>query len=283
MTITVRRGGRELAPDLIEPLHAWVQTAPLTANLHSGDLGWHLRGSDETLADAFLLWEDDGERVAVGLAEDTVLRTAVAPARDRDGALAEAMTEVMADFDYVDALSGTAARRRLLERGWSTDPAPWVLLYTDLSTRDRHLDDAGSRPLDGPDDVAARVAVQRSAFAPGSSFSAELWTQMTAGPTYDGRFEMVTWTPAGEPAAAATGWHAGPGRCAILEPVGTHQDYQRQGYGRRVNRAVMAALASAGASGVRVHTPASNAAAVATYESCGLRQVDWTTAVKAPR
>ncbi len=45
----------------------------------------------------------------------------------------------------------------------------------------------------------------------------------------------------------------------------------------------MAALASAGASGVRVLTPASNAAAVATYESCGLRQVDWTTAVKAPR
>ena len=95
----------------------------------------------------------------------------------------------------------------------------------------------------------------------------------------DARFELVTWTPDGQPAAAATGWFAGPGRTAILEPVGTHADHQRRGYGRRVNLGVLAALARAGASAVRVHTPASNRAAVAAYEACGLRQVDVTTAV----
>ena len=61
--------------------------------------------------------------------------------------------------------------------------------------------------------------------------------------------------------------------------MGTHRDHQRQGYGRRVNLAVMAALARAGAGGIRVHTPASNEAAVRAYESCGLRRVDVTTAV----
>ena len=283
MTITVSRGGRELAAELVAPLDAWTGAAAFTANLHSGDIGWHLRLPDERIADAFLVWEDDGDPVAVGLAEDVVLRTGMAPDRDRDRRLAEAMVTVMADFGFADALSGTTVRRLLLERGWSVDPDPWVLLHRDLRPEDASGPDADTRPLDGPADVEARVAVQRSAFAPGSTFTPELWERMTTGPTYDGRFEMVTRTPSGEPAAAATGWFAGPGHCAILEPVGTHQDHQRQGYGRRVNRSVMAALAAAGASGVRVHTPASNSAAVATYGACGLRQVDWTTAVMAPR
>ncbi|NUS51001.1 MAG: hypothetical protein HOQ22_08185, partial [Nocardioidaceae bacterium] len=45
---------------------------------------------------------------------------------------------------------------------------------------------------------------------------------------------------------------------------------------------VLGALARAGAGGVRVHTPASNEAAVRAYESCGLRAVDWTVALVAP-
>jgi len=258
----------------------------------------------------------DGQPVAVGLAEDVVLRTGVAPHRDRDRKLALALAETMAQgrdaadvsstpcrradsagfaradppsrqggFTYVDALSGTAARRVLLERGWSADPDPWVLLYKEFRPKDAALPkgSADTRPIAGPDEVAARVAVQRSAFEPGSTFTAERWQQMSTGPSYNGRFDMVTWTPSGQPAAAATGWFAGPGRCAILEPVGTHQDHRRHGYGRTVNRAVMAALAAAGASGVRVHTPASNTGALATYEACGLRGVEWTTAVMAPR
>ena len=44
----------------------------------------------------------------------------------------------------------------------------------------------------------------------------------------------------------------------------------------------MAALARAGASAVRVATPASNTAAVAAYESCGLRHVEWSTALVRP-
>jgi GNAT superfamily N-acetyltransferase len=282
VTITLRRGGRDLAAELVGPLDAWTAEAPLSAHLHSGDVGWHLRLADAGLREAFVLWERDGEPVAAGLAEDVVLRTAVAPGHDRSAELAEAMAAVMPEFGYVDALGGTAVRRLLLERGWSVDPDPWVLLYRELGPDDAALADPATRPVGGEADVVARTAVQRSAFAPGSTFQPELWHRMAAGPTYDRRFDQVTWTPEGEAAAAATGWFAGAGRCAILEPVGTHADHRRAGYGRRVSLAVMAALARAGASGVRVHTPAANTAAVKAYESCGLRQVDWTTALVRP-
>ena len=282
MTITLRRGGRELAHELVGPLDAWTGQAPLTAHLHSGDIGWHLRLADRGLDGAFLIWEQDGVPVAAGLAEDDVLRTAVAPAHDRSTELAEELATVMAGFGYVDALGGTAVRRLLLDRGWSVDPDPWVLLYRELGPDDAGRSDPATRHVDGEPDVVARTAVQRSAFAPGSTFQPELWHRMAAGPTYDRRFDQVTWTPDGEAAAAATGWFAGAGRCAILEPVGTHADHRRSGYGRRVSLGVMSSLARAGASGVRVHTPAANTAAVRAYESCGLRHVDWTTALVRP-
>jgi hypothetical protein len=282
VTITLRRGGRELARSLVGPLDTWTEQAPLTANLHSGDVGWHLRLADAGLDDAFLLWERDGEPVAAGLSEDVVLRTAVAPAHDRSAELAEALAGVMVEFEYVDALGGSAVRRLLLERGWSVDPDPWVLLYRELGPEDARRTDPDTRPVEDESEVLARTAVQRSAFAPGSTFQPELWHRMADGPTYDRRFDQITWTPDGEAAAAATGWFAGVGRCAILEPVGTHADHRRRGYGRRVNLGVMAALARAGASAVRVQTPAANAGAVKAYEACGLRHVDWVTALVRP-
>ena len=79
--------------------------------------------------------------------------------------------------------------------------------------------------------------------------------------------------------SAATAWSAGPGTCAILEPVGTHADHRGGGHGRRVVLAALGALARAGASGVTVHTPASNRTAVAAYESCGLRPLQSTEAL----
>jgi GNAT superfamily N-acetyltransferase len=279
MPVTSRRGGRSLAVHAVPFLDRWSAEQPFTAHLHSGDLGWHLRFDDDAVDGSIRCWDADGATVAVGLVDSGVLRLAVAPGWSSSTELSTAVREEADGLDYVDAPSGTELRSTLLRDGWSADPDPWVLLYKELDETDAAYDDPGSRTLSGPSDVAARVDVQRSAFSPGSTFSSELWQRAADGPSYDPRFEMVTWTPDGRPAAAATGWFAGLGRPAILEPVGTHRDHQRQGYGRRVNLAVMAALARAGASAIRVHTPASNEAAVGAYESCGLRQVDWTTSV----
>ncbi len=279
------RGGREIGEGLIEPLRSWAGHAPFDAQLHPGDIGWHLRHPDDQLAEnggAFLVWRRDGVPVAAGLAEANVLRIAVDPALDRDPVLGEAIAEVAEGFDYVDPLARSAARRLLLGRGWSAERDPWVLLLKELGPQDADREDPGTRRVAAPDDAAARLEVQRSAFSPGSTFSVDRWERMAACPAYDPRFDLVTWAPDGTPAAAATGWFAGPGRCAILEPVGTHADHRRKGFGRRVNLAVMAALAKAGAGAVRVHTPAANTAAVAAYEACGLRRVDLTTDLVPP-
>jgi ribosomal protein S18 acetylase RimI-like enzyme len=284
MPVQVTRGGRDLAATFAPRLDAWTGQAPYAPALHSGDIGWHLRNDDEELQDVFWLWERAGETVAVGFVDSSVLRIAVAFSSWGCDELAEEMAEAIAeagdDIGSVETLAGTSVWYSLVRRGWSVDPDPWVLLYRDLIPGD-HAHDPTSRPLDGPADVEARVGLQRAAFT--STFTVPKWEQMTGGPSYDPRFEMVTWTPDGEPAAAATGWFAGPGRCAILEPVGTRPEHRGKGYGTRVNLAVMAALAEAGASGVRVKTPVSNAPAVAAYESCGLRQIDWTVDLTRPR
>jgi ribosomal protein S18 acetylase RimI-like enzyme len=277
MSLTSRRGGRELAAECVPFLDAWAATQPFRAHLHSGDLGWHLRFDDATVDGTVLCWSDDGGPVAVGLLDGGVLRLALAPSGASSSELAVAIADDADGVGYVDAPSGTALRDHLVQAGWSADPDPWVLLFKELGEADARLTDPGTRPA--ADDVEGRVAVQRSAFAPGSTFTPGLWQRMAEQPSYDRLLDLVTYTPDGEPAAAATGWSAGPGAVAILEPVGTHQDHRRQGYGRRVNLAVMAALARGGAGGVRVQTPASNGAAVSAYESCGLRQVDWATAV----
>ncbi|MGR6918632.1 GNAT family N-acetyltransferase [[Actinomadura] parvosata] len=85
--------------------------------------------------------------------------------------------------------------------------------------------------------------------------------------------------PGGEPAAAATGWFAGPGRCGLLEPVGTHPDHRGHGYGREAVLGTCAALTERGASAVAVATPSANEAAVALYRSAGFTVVretrDW--------
>jgi len=74
---------------------------------------------------------------------------------------------------------------------------------------------------------------------------------------------------------------AGPRR---REPMGTHRAARGRGHGRGVVLAALAALAAlaragAGASGITVHTPASNSGAVATYVSCGLRPLQSTEAL----
>ena len=86
------------------------------------------------------------------------------------------------------------------------------------------------RPLAGETDVADRVAVQRAAFE-SSTFSVPRWRLMAAGPAYDRQLDLLARDEDGTPVAAGTAWSAGPGRCGLLEPVGTHRDHQRRGHG----------------------------------------------------
>jgi GNAT superfamily N-acetyltransferase len=161
----------------------------------------------------------------------------------------------------------------LSARGWEVDPDPWAVLFRPVTSADKEHHDPLTSTLETDDDIADRVAVQFAAFQH-STFTVTRWHQMASGPGYDKRFDLLRRDHSGAPVAGATGWLAQAGRVGILEPVGTHRDHVGAGHGKAVSLAVIAALARAGASGVNVQTPMSNAAALATYQACGLRVVD---------
>jgi ribosomal protein S18 acetylase RimI-like enzyme len=127
----------------------------------------------------------------------------------------------------------------------------------------------GDHPDLSEDDIADRVAVQRAAFER-STFTIERWKAMRASPAGHLCVEVLVRAADGQPASGVTGWLAGQGKCAVIEPMGTHPAQRGKRLRPRGPSAVSATtLAARGASGVCVQTPASNTAGVALYRSAG--------------
>ncbi|MFI7287091.1 GNAT family N-acetyltransferase [Streptomyces anulatus] len=277
----------------LRALRAWTPPDAPSGGLHPGDVGWLLRLDDATV----FLWTDaqadaqpgarTGERaaaridaqtsaraaddaartapVAVGFLDGPVLRVTAAPGADLGALAADAEDLLVPGNDATDGLPVP---------GWEPDPEePWLVFsWTPGPVSSRAVEVTES-------DAADRALVQRSAFA-GSPFTVDHWRTMKETPAGHLAVETLVRTPAGDPAAAATGWFGGTGRCGLLEPVGTHPDHRGHGYGRDAVRGACAALADRGASAVAVLTPARNEAAAALYRSAGFTLVrenhDWT-------
>ena len=250
-------------PAALVALASWQDDdAPL--QLHPGDVGWAWRFGAEKTAAAVRLWGDD----ALGfLDEPHVLRLALARHDDPDLAarIADDLPQVLPGRGQVEVPPG-ALRSLFQERGWSLHD-PWTQLQHDLH-------DVPPQPLAievvGREDLADRVAVQRSAFV-GSTFTEDRWHAMATGPAYSSARCLVGRDADGAAVATATVWSAGPGRPGLLEPLGVHADHRGHGYGRDIASACAAALKDMGASSARVCTPSTNVAAVAAYVSAGFR------------
>ncbi|MDG9683396.1 GNAT family N-acetyltransferase [Streptomyces sp. DH18] len=281
----------------LRALRAWTPSDAPAGSLHPGDVGWLLRRDDATV----FLWTDartsthaaaptdartsahaaartdtqisaraDGVAttaapVAVGFLDGPVLRVTAAPDADLGALAADAEDLLVPGNDATDGLPVP---------GWEPDTEePWLVFsWTPEPVSSRAVEVTES-------DTADRALVHRAAFT-GSTLTADHWRTMKKSPAGHLAVETLVRTPAGEPAAAATGWFGGAGRCGLLEPVGTHADHRGHGYGRDAVRGACAALADRGASAVAVLTPASNEAAVALYTSAGFTVVrenhDWT-------
>ena len=244
----------------LRALSEWTPVDAPGGGVHPGDLGWQMRFDKAE----FLLWTDGGTPVAAGFFDDHVLRVTTAPGADR-GALAADVEDLL---DHPgDGCDG------LPIAGWPTHPdEAWLVMSwapRPVSSRAELVDTANA---------ADRVLVQRSAFA-NSTFTVDRWQTMKRSPAGDLAVDTLVRTSAGEPAAAATGWFAGAGRCGLLEPVGTHPDHRGRGYGRDAILGACQALADRGASAVAVVPRSNNEAGVALYRSAGFTVVretrDW--------
>lgn len=257
-----RLTGAEAGPAL-DALREWTPADVPRGGIHPGDVGWQLRFADATI----LLWTDAGAPVAAGYFDENVLRVTTAPGADL-AALAADAEELLTDDD--------ARSDGLPLPGWKLDYSePWSA----MSWTPRPVTSRAERV--GEAAAADRVMVQRAAFTR-STFTVERWRAMKQSPAGGLAVDMLVRTSAGEAAAAATGWFGGVGRCGLLEPVGTHPDHRRHGYGRDVVLGTCAALADLGASAVAVVTPSANVAAVELYRSAGFTVVrenhDWVRA-----
>lgn len=234
----------------LRALSEWTLVDAPGGGVHPGDVGWQLRFDDA----AVLLWTDDVVPAAVGFLDGPVLRVTAAPGADLGALAADAEELLEPGNDWVDGLPmpewELEQEESWLVMSWSPRP---------VTSR--------AEPVDEPR-AADRVLVQRAAFAR-STFTVERWHTMKRSPAGGLAVEALVRTPAGEPAAAATGWFAGVGRCGLLEPVGTHPDHRGRGYGRDAVLGACAALAQRGASAVAVVTRSKNDGAVALYRSAG--------------
>jgi hypothetical protein len=295
VAIAVERGGRSLAATAIAALADWApQHGPVTG-LHAGDIGWHLRHDDAYLDGTIVVARDGRELVATAVVESEGLRPALRPDRKDDeelaaalGALAQSLTRSPTPSPngagtevFCDVVPDSALRAWLVARAWSLDPVPWALFHRPLSAADAELGQGLASPVETDDDIRDRVNVQFNAFHR-STFTIDRWHQMAAGPGYRRELDLLRRDDDGVAVSGATTWMAGPGRVGILEPVGTHRDHVARGHGQAVTLAAIGAVARAGASGVTVQTPASNAAAVRAYQRCGLHLIDHLHAVRYP-
>jgi GNAT superfamily N-acetyltransferase len=262
--------------EAVRALGAWQHDgAPM--QLHPGDLGWYRRFGAGKAAEAVRIWRRDGRILAVGLLDGPeLLRLTTAPDARRDEALARQLAEDIVEPSRgvlpagrvnVEAPRDALLQDLLAEAGWDVDE-PWTPLRHDLA---EPVPDPGVRvEVAGPEQADLRAGVHRASFGR-STFTAESWHTMAAGPAYADARCLIAYDGQGAAVAAVTVWSAGAGRPGLLEPMGVHQDHRGHGYGRAISVAAAAALRALGSSSAIVCTPSSNVGAVATYASAGFR------------
>jgi GNAT superfamily N-acetyltransferase len=269
-------------------LSSWQPAGGSGAGLQPGDIGWMLRfGPDHAASRLVEGVDDDGiTRLILIMESDEDWWMAIEPGSLADSGLAATFADWIererpTGSLAIDGPAVPAAWRQVLAvRGFDGGDDPWAQLWMPLAGV-AWPDVDGVVSTEDPANIADRVAVQRLAFER-STFTLDRWHEMSRHAGFDPRFDLVARDRDGTPVAAATFWFDGSGRCARLEPMGTHPDHRRRGHGRRLIAAAASLLSQAGASGISVTTPLSNEAAVGLYRAAGFRLLDVSYALVRP-
>ena len=260
-------------------LREWEPLGSCGAWLQAGDIGWMLRFARENTALALLEWTTPGGEPGAIMCRDAKdsWRFATNPGLFNDRTLAESIVDWAMSRPPNDALTVDGPwvpavwRQVFVERGFEASTDTWVQMWRPLDTGDI-VDVPSVEAIRDDRSIADRVVVQKAAFS-NSTFTVDKWHNMAEGPSFRREFDMLARDAAENPVAAVTVWLPGAGKCGLIEPMGTHSGYRRQGHGQRVILAACTALARAGASGVSVVPPGSNPAAVEVYRSAGFRRI----------
>jgi len=187
---------------------------------------------------------------------------------------------------YVEAAAGSDMPIEI----WLTDQGDQVgvrLTARGFARFDDHVFEGLHRSLDGVgdlrasavpvrgvevSDLAARVAVHRSAFHP-SRVTETSYAAVMAAPLYRPELDIVAVAPDGSFAAFALGW-LDPAIAAVeLEPVGAHVEHRNRGYARAACAEVLRRARAAGAREAVVWSVVGNEPADRLYRSLGFRPV----------
>ena len=257
--------------------------------LHPGDIPHHIYNGNKYYdpAEVLTIWEDD-RGLAAWLLVNVRFKGFDAQVRPdlRGGDLEREMLElayertselvrqygIECEYIHADAFRGDTARIRLLdELGWKLeDELPYVLNRTKISPVSvRDLPEGFSyRSAKGIEDAVALAEVHNAAFTP-TNWTPELYRKVMESPGYDPERELIIQAPDGSFVAFCIIWLDQLNRTGSFEPVGTHRDYQRRGFGRAIMLYGIQKMAAAGMKYATVAHFGDNKAARGLYQSLG--------------
>jgi GNAT superfamily N-acetyltransferase len=257
--------------------------------LHPGDIPHHIYNGNKHYdpVELMVIWEDD-QGVAAWLLSDPSHKSFDAQVRpdlrgdDLEREVLEhaydltvdMMQQYNIDSDclYADAFRGDTARIELLTAlGYEPDNEnPYVLNHTEiLDIEVPALPDGFLfQSTKGIEDAAALAEIHNAAFNP-TNWTPDLYRKVMESPGYDPRRELVIQSPDGTFVAFAVTWYDHLNRTGLFEPVGTHKDYRRHGFGRAIILYGMQQMAAAGMKYATVAHFGDNEAARGLYQACG--------------
>jgi ribosomal protein S18 acetylase RimI-like enzyme len=271
------RGWADLAP-MQELLSRSLLDAPASAHIHPGDLawwiGWPPKGS-EWLESNIVIWEaGSAVRAWVVMDGDDVgewVDTSGDMCPEAWAALDEWLTQRSGVRRYVRA-NNREAVDRLEAAGYRRVHDDMVGFMIDLAPFAENPPDPTVRPVSDRRDVPARASVTRAAFEsfdrPNDTY-VEQYETFTATPAYPAGWDLVAWAAPGRAAACTIAWPDPISGIGNFEPVATHPDFHRQGFGSAVVREGCRRLAVEGMTRALVRTGARNVPAIELYRSIG--------------
>jgi len=258
--------------------------------LHPGDIAHHIYTGNKYYdpAEVMTIWEDD-QGVAAWLLTTPRRKSYDAQVRPdlrggdferevleyADARLVELMQryDITSDCLYGEAFRGDTARAEvLMALGWEPDnELPYVLNRTEINAIDVPALPAGYsfRSAKGVEDAAALAEVHNASF--GVGWTAELYRQVMNSPGYAPERELVIQAPDGTFSAFTIIWYDRLNRTGLFEPVGTHRDHRRRGFGRALLMYGMQQMAAAGMESASVAHFGDNEAARGLYQACGFK------------